>query len=226
MRPAGAFAIPAWWMGGVHLGRVVSVSDPAGLSRVKIILLAPDPDGQAELWARVAVPFAAGNCGAFFIPDVGEEVVVAFAGIGADVPIVLGSLWNGATEVPEQIGGDRVDRWTLTGKNGTRIAIVEASSGQEMVEIETPSGVKATLSDADGGSITLEVAGNTATIDTEGVSIDAFKVEIAASDFKLSAGTVSVETVKATFSHAIDCQSLTTLSVDSKSYTPGLGNIW
>ncbi|NJM28335.1 MAG: hypothetical protein HC856_09200, partial [Pseudanabaena sp. RU_4_16] len=116
---------------------MVSVEDPLGLGRVKLTLIAWDADAAAEIWARVAVPFAADNCGAFFIPDVGEEVLVVFVGGSPDAPVVVGSLWNGATQVPEQFSGDRVDRWTITGKNGTRIAIVEANSGEETVEIET-----------------------------------------------------------------------------------------
>lgn len=223
---AGAFSPPPRAMGGVYLARVVSVKDPTGLSRVKVTLTSTDPDGRAELWARVATPFAGADYGAFFIPDVGEEVVVAFVGDSRDVPVVLGALWNGKTDIPEHIGGEKVDRWTLTGKNGARIAIVEAARGKEKIEIETPKGVKATLTDANGGSITLVAGGATVTMDKTGVSIDALKVEINASDFKLSAGTVAVDSVKATFSHAVDCLSLTTLSVDSKSYTPGLGNVW
>jgi uncharacterized protein involved in type VI secretion and phage assembly len=227
MKPMGAFAVPAWWMAGAHLGRVTSVDDPQGLSRVKLTLISEDADGAAEIWARVAVGFAADNCGAFLIPDVGEEVVVVFVGNDASTPIVVGSLWSGATSVPERIGGDRIDRWTITGKAGTRIAIVEAESGQEKIEIETPGGAKMTVTDANGQSITLEAAGNTVTLDTSGVTIDAVGTcSIAASELKVSAGTVTVDSGFSKFSGVVQVDTLIANTVVSTTYTPGAGNIW
>ena len=55
-----------------YLAEVVSVQDPDSMSRVKVKLLSFDAIGEqdAEIWARVAVPFAGNNRGAFFIPDV------------------------------------------------------------------------------------------------------------------------------------------------------------
>jgi len=227
MIPAAAISRPGWWLGGAHLARVVSVDDPVGMGRVKLTLIAEDAESAAEIWARVAVPFAADNCGAFFIPDVGEEVLVIFVGGSPDAPVVVGSLWNGATQVPEQFSASRVDRWTITGKNGTRIAIVEASTGQETVEIETPGGVRATLTDANGGSIKLEAAINTVTLDTQGVSIDSGgKVTVTASQVEVSAGQVTVTAGISQFSGVVQCDTLISNSVISTAYTPGAGNIW
>lgn len=227
MKPAGPFATPAFWMAGAHLGKVVSVQDPLNLSRVQITLPGPDAEGEAPLWARVAVPFAGDNRGAFLIPDVGDEVLVLFIGNDPRHPVVVGGLWNGATAVPEELGGDRVDRWSFTGKAGTRIAIVEEGSGQEKVEIETPGGVSATLTDASGGSITLQAAGSTVTMNTQGVSIQTGgKFSVNASQIDMTAGQVKVNTGLATFSLAVKCEMLTATTVMSKTYTPGAGNVW
>ena len=224
--PTGPFATPGAWLAGAHLAKVVSVQDPQSLSRVQVTLLGPDADGDAPLWARVAVAFAGDNRGAFLIPDVGDEVLVLFAGNDVRHPIVVGALWNGSTAVPEQIGGDRVDRWTLTGKAGTRIAIVE-QSGQEKVEIETPNGAKATLTDASGGSIKLEVGGNTITMNTQGISIQTSgKFKVQASQIEMTAGQVKVDTGLATFSLGVKCEMMTASAVIGKTYTQGAGNIW
>ena len=219
---------PSTWLHGAHIATVVSVVDPDGRSRVQVQVMGADADGSALLWARVAVPFAGNNRGAFLIPDVGDEVLVLFVGGDPRFPVVAGALWNGRTSVPETIGGDRVDRWSLTGRNGTRIAIVEAASGQEKVEIETPNGVKATLTDASGGSITLDTgSGSSVTADTSGVSIQTSgTVSVQASSATITAGEVSVDAAMSTFSGAIQCQTLIATSVISASYTPGAGNIW
>lgn len=227
MNPVGLFAAPAQWLAGAHIAKVVSVQDPDSKSRVQIQLLSADPDGEAPIWARVAVPFAGDNYGAFFIPDVGCEVLVQFLAGDTTNPIVIGTLWNGATGIPETLPGNAVDRWAICGKNGTRIAIVEESAGQEMVEIETPAGARATLTDQAGGSIKLEVAGNTFEMSTSGVSIQtSSQCEVQASTVTVTASSVSVNTSMATFSGTVQCNTLIASSVVSSSYTPGAGNVW
>lgn len=221
------FAVPTAWWSGAHLARVVSVQDPQSLSRVQVQLLGPDADNDAPIWARVAVPFAGDNYGAFLIPDVDQEVLVLLIAGDARCAVVVGALWNGATGIPETIGGQNVDRWTLTGKNGTRIAIVEAGSGQEKVEIETPGGVKATLTDESGGKIKLEAAGNTITMDTQGVSVQAgAKVSVKAGQVEVSAGQVTVDAGLSKFSGVVKCDTLIATTVVASTYTPGAGNVW
>jgi len=221
------FAVPVAWWSGAHLAKVVSVQDPDSLSRVQVQLLGPDADNEAPIWARVAVPFAGDNYGAFLIPDVDQEVLVLLVAGDVRSAVVMGALWNGATGIPETIGGQNVDRWTLTGKNGTRIAIIEESSGQEKVEIETPSGVKATLTDEAGGKVTVEAAGNTITMDTQGVSVQAAaKVSVSAGQVQVSAGQVSVDAGLSQFSGVVRCDTLVATTVVGTTYTPGAGNVW
>ena len=224
----GRFAVADWWRGTVHLGIVTSVEDPDRKGRVQIKLPAIDPSGDAKIWARVAVAYAGNNFGAFFIPDIDAEVLVAFVAGDPAWPVVIGSFWNGATSPPEDLPGNGVDRWTLTGKNGTRIAIVEEQAGQEKVEIQLPSAaVSATLTDANGGEITLKAAGNTVKLATSGISIDTpGKFEIKASSMMVNAPTVTVDTGSATFTNAIICSTITTSSTVSASYTPGAGSVW
>ena len=227
MNLVGLFPAPARWFAGAHLAKVVSVQDPQSLGRVQVQLLAADPDGEAPIWARVAVPFAGDNFGAFLIPGIDAEVVVLFAANDPDHPIVVGALWNGATGLPESLPGDSVDRWTLTGKNGTRIAIVEEGNGQEKVEISTPAGATATLTDESGGEIKLEVGTNSITMGTSGISVQTgseFKVQ--ASTISLKAGTVDVQTGSASFSMAVECKTFTAVSVTSGTYSLGAGNTW
>ena len=221
------FSVPAWWFAGVHLATVVDVRDPESKGRVQIRLHAADPDGDALVWARVAVPFAGNNYGAFLIPGVGEQVLVVFPGADVRYPVVIGALWTGTASLPETLGGDAVDRWTLTGRGGTRIAIVEQGSGQDKVEIETPNGVSATLSDSGGGEITLTTGPNTLTMDSSGVAIEtAAEFSVQASTVSINGCSVTVSAGTSDFSGATSSASHSTSSVVSASYTPGAGNIW
>lgn len=221
------FANPGWWLAGTHLARVRSVEDPEGNGRVQVQIHATDPDETALLWARVATSFAGNNYGSFFIPDVDEEVLVVFAGNDARYPVVIGAMWTGAHEVPEEIPGKNVDRWSISGKNGTRIAIVEEAQGQEMVKISTPGRASATLSDANGGEIVLTVGTNTMTMDSAGISFEtAGEFSVQAQTITLGATSVTVTAGNSDFSGNTSSAKLTTGSVVSGMYSQGIGNMW
>ncbi len=215
----------------VCLAEVISVDDPDGLGRVEVELLGRTGHRSqpGTLWARVAVPFAGRSHGAFLLPDVGSEVLVGFLQGDPRYPIVLGSLWNGRARPPEHLGGagDAVDRWTLVGKAGTRIAIEEPASGQPKISLSTPGGVSAELEDSGSGQLVCRAAGATVTMDSSGVKITApGQVEVQGSMIKLSAGMVTVDTALASFSGMISCNVLQASTVISATYTPGAGNVW
>src|ERR1051326_309467 len=216
---------------GSYLATVVAVDDPQHLSRVKIRLFCADgvTDHDGPIWARVAVPFAGDEHGAFFIPDVGDEVVVNFVNGDPRLPIVLGSLWNGNAKPAETLGGsgDKVDRWTFVGKRKTRIAIVEEQDGQAKIELSTPGGVSATLQETSGGKIEYKAAGTTITVDTSGVSITTSStVTVKASKVSVTAPQVSVDAAMSTFSGIVKCDTLQATTVIGPTYTPGAGNVW
>jgi uncharacterized protein involved in type VI secretion and phage assembly len=217
----------------LFLATVINVQDPESQNRVQVRLYNADGiSGQdGPVWARVAVPFAGGNRGAFFIPDVGDEVVVAFLGGDPRFPIVLGSLWNGHDSAPVSIGGSgqSVDRWVITGKAGTQMGIVEQPASSATVSLSTPGGLKATLTDQDA-SITITDSSQTSVrIDSSGITINAptGQVQItAASQVNVTAPTVNVNAAMSVFSGIVQCQLLQATTVVSSTYSLGAGNVW
>ncbi len=215
------------------LAKVVSVKDPANLNRVQIRAYNVDgaTDQDAPVWARVAVPFAGNARGAFFIPDVGDEVLVVYLSGDPRFPVVVGSMWNGQDSAPDSIGGsgDSVDRWTITGKAGTKIAIVEDSTGPT-ISFTTPGNLSGTLTDSGGGSIEFTNAAQTSVkIDTSGVTVSAPTGEVqvtAASSVSVTAPTLTVNAATATFSGVVQCQVMQATTVVGTTYTPGAGNVW
>jgi uncharacterized protein involved in type VI secretion and phage assembly len=217
----------------LFLATVVSVADPDNRNRVQVLVYGADGvDGQnGPVWARVTVPFAGGSRGAFFIPDVGDEVVVAFVGGDSRFPIVLGSMWNGAATAPDTLGGggQSVDRWTITGKAGTRIAIVEQPASSATITLSTPGGQNVTITDQ-GTSITLTNSfQNSVTIDSSGITINAAAGQVqitAASEVTVNAPSVTVNAATSTFSGIVQCQVMQATTVVASTYTPGAGNVW
>ena len=230
--PAADLAdVPVAAVHASYLGEVVSVQDPDGLARVQVRLFNFDgvADQDAPVWARVAVPFAGANRGCFFLPTLGDEVLVTLLNGDPRFPVVVGSLWNGKDSPPDSLGGDgsAVDRWLFVGKAGTKVAIIEEQAGQPKIVLQTPGGVSATLDDAAGGKLELKAAGNTITIDTGGVSIQTgSKVSVQASQVDVSAGMVKVDAAMSNFSGVVKCDTLIATTVVSTTYTPGAGNIW
>jgi uncharacterized protein involved in type VI secretion and phage assembly len=229
--PAVAGDLPLhrpWGLGAAYLAEVVSVRDPENIGRVQVRLHGWDGvEGQdAPVWARVAVPFAGSSRGALLIPDVGDEVLVCFVAGDPRMPIVVGGLWSGSQTPPERFDGDRVDRWTFTGKQGTRIAIVEANSGPK-ITLETPGGVSATLKDEAGGKIELVAGGCTVTLESSGITIQTGgTVKVQGSSVEVSAGMVKVDAAMSTFSGIVKCDVLQATTVIASTYTPGAGNVW
>lgn len=223
--PANA---PLPWSQGGFLARVLSLDDPESRGRVKISLLAfaGVAEQDAELWARVAAAFAGDDRGAYFMPDVDDEVLVVFVQGDPRQPVILGGLWNGAAASPEQVTGG-VNRYKqIKSKNGIVITL-DDQQGQETLKLETPGGQKLTLKDGPG-SVTLEDAnGNSIKLEAAGITIQASaKVTVQASQVDVSAGMVNVDAAMAKFSGVVKCATLISNAVVSSSYTPGAGNVW
>jgi phage protein D len=78
---------------GVMVAVVTGLDDPLNLGRVTIQL--PTLAGQYESdWARTVHPGASKASGTVFLPDVGDEVLVAFEDGDVSRPYVLGGLWS------------------------------------------------------------------------------------------------------------------------------------
>lgn len=212
-----------------QLATVTDVRDPDGLGRVEIRLLSYDgTDGQsAPMWARVAVPVAGANRGTFLLPDVGDEVLVSFVGGDPRRPIVTGSMWNGRDNPTEDLGSRGMDRWSFTSRDGTRVSVVEETEGASTFKVEVPGGVTAEMTQSSGGKIEVKAAGNTITIDQQGVTVESGgTVSVTASRVSVSASSVNIDTPMATFSTTVQCQTIIATSVVGTTYTMGAGNVW
>jgi uncharacterized protein involved in type VI secretion and phage assembly len=84
---------------GVVTGKVISQLDPLSLGRVQVQLPFIDSVDLSP-WARIASPMASTETGFYFIPQMGDEVLVAFEHGDPAVPYVIGSLWSASAPPP------------------------------------------------------------------------------------------------------------------------------
>lgn len=138
----------------LQIAEVVDNNDPDKLGRVKIKF----PWNTDEtIWVRVAVPHAGQERGWFSVPEIGDEVLVGYEQDSPDLPIVLGSLYNGGN-VPH--GDTGTDDNTVKGfvtKSGNKI-VINDSDGGEQIEIVG----------SDGSQIVIEAGGPSITVETDG----------------------------------------------------------
>jgi uncharacterized protein involved in type VI secretion and phage assembly len=208
---------PGWY--GVYPAFVIDNKDPEAQGRLKIMF-----EGR-EIWARLATLMAGDNRGSRFIPDIKDEVLVAFEGGDPRRPYVVGALWNGRDRPPESMDGDN-DRKVLQSRNGVKITL-DDQDGQEKFIVETPGAQKIIMQDGPGSIVIEDRNGNSIKLESAGLTVTApGKLTIKSSIIELGAGMVTVNAGTSKFSGVIQCDTLISNSVISSSYSPGAGNIW
>ena len=123
---------------GVAVGTVTSQLDPMGLGRVQLKLPMIDST-DSSAWARVAVPMAGASRGTYLIPDVGDEVLVAFEHGDLNAPYVIGALWN--LKAPPPLPSPLPQIRTIRTQAGNEITI-STPAGQKIVL--SPTGIQIT----------------------------------------------------------------------------------
>jgi uncharacterized protein involved in type VI secretion and phage assembly len=138
---------------GVVVGVVTNNQDPDKLGRVKVKFPWLSADHESN-WARIACPMAGNDRGFFFLPEVDDEVLVAFEHGRVEFPYVVGALYNGKDKPP----GDNDD-----GKNNLRS--LKSRSGHTLTLDDTDGKEKIRIVDAKGKeSIVFDTAESTITI--------------------------------------------------------------
>jgi uncharacterized protein involved in type VI secretion and phage assembly len=222
---------------GVYPALVRDINDPENLGRIKVLLTwVPDSAGiagiereqQYEGWARLTTFMGGQNRGAWFIPEIDDEVLISFAGGHPGRPFVMGSLWNGEDIPPAAMDSARENNVKLIKSRAGNEIKIHDKAGDEYIQIQTPNGQRIKLSDYNGGGIKIQDDnGNVVELKTTGINISSNgTVDIKASKIKLDAGKLDVRSGIAKFSGIVQSDTIITKSVVASSYTPGTGNIW
>lgn len=153
---------------GVTIGLVTNNKDDTGLNRVKLKLPYLSDNDETD-WARVAQPGAGNNRGWLTLPEVNDEVLVAFEHGDIRRPYVIGGLWNDKDRPPVastsellRTDGGVVQR-SFTTRKGHKLTFVDEGSagasvsialGTKKVELKL-SDTEILVSHKDGGEITI-----------------------------------------------------------------------
>lgn len=193
---------------GLQVGKVKKIhEDPGGQTRIQVDvpMIAPNGDG---VWARIGSGYATNKAGIFFMPEVGDEVILSFVNNDPSFPVIVGSLYSSKRSSP----------FTPDEKN-TNKAIVSNSQLKIMMDddkkimvIRTPGGHVVTLSD-DQKSITIvDSNSNKLEMTSSGIALTS------ATDIKLKAtGQIQMEAQTNVSIKATANLSMEGLNVDAKA---------
>ena len=159
---------------GITIGIVTDIKDPDKKNRVKVRLLNRTDSVQETDFIRVMTPMSGKQYGAFFLPEVGDEVLVGFVDGDYTDPYVLGSLWNTKAPAPAAVQDGKNEVRTIQSKTKHKLEFndgeekpgVTLATGQEnrlviddkakTITIQDKAGENALKIDIGGGTVTLE----------------------------------------------------------------------
>ena len=181
---------------GVAIGIVTNNKDEEELGRVKVKFPWLS-DADEGYWARIAAPMAGGGRGIYFLPEVNDEVLVAFEHGDVRFPYIVGALWNGQDPPPANNDDGENNIRTIESRSGHVIRLNDKDK-EETIEIIDKSQknsivfntAKNTIAIATDKDITLSAPNGT-------IKLEAKNIEIMSSAEKgIEKGIVKIEAKK------------------------------
>jgi uncharacterized protein involved in type VI secretion and phage assembly len=157
---------------GVVTGIVKDLNDPDGQGRIELQFPWLS-DSLRSSWAPVASALAGKERGAFLMPEIDDEVLVAFEHGDINHPFIVGFLWNGVDTPPETTNQNRIiktpggHQLRFEDKDGAKKVILKSNGGHqieindaaETITIKTNSGNQFIVLNDSGQSVTVRGGG-------------------------------------------------------------------
>jgi uncharacterized protein involved in type VI secretion and phage assembly len=193
---------------GVVTAKVVNLEDPENLGRVQVMFPWLPKYKDADLasnWARVAAPMAGMERGIFFLPEIDDEVLVAFEHGDLNYPYVVGVLWN-ATDKPPAGTKDtvlasdkkKVDQRVIRSRSG-HLIVLDDTEGEEQIVIQDMTTKNSVVINSKENTLTVTLEGDIA-ITTKGAAT-------ITADKAITLDTKDAITLKSVKDVTIDCQN-------------------
>lgn len=153
---------------GLQIGKVVQLeNDPDGEDRILVRLPIVDNNAQG-IWARVASLDAGNNRGAFFRPEIDDEVVVGFLNDDPRDVIVLGMLHSSAKPAPINAQDVNHEKGFVTRSNMR----IHFNDDTKVITISTPEGNRIVLSEQDTSIVLTDQNNNKIELKPAGITLD------------------------------------------------------
>ena len=152
---------------GLQIGVVVQLEqDPEGEDRILVRLPTLDANNQG-IWMRVASLDAGNGRGAFFRPEVGDEVIVGFINDDPRDGVVLGMLHSSKNPAPI-VAKDTNHEKGFTTRSKMHIAFDDE---KKRISIDTPSKNSIVIDESEKSIVITDQNNNTIKMTTSGIEI-------------------------------------------------------
>jgi uncharacterized protein involved in type VI secretion and phage assembly len=180
--------VPSGRVYGAVVGVVTNNKDPDGMGRVKVKFPWLSAEDESH-WARVVSPMAGKERGIYFLPEVDDEVLVAFEHGDMRFPYVIGALWNGKDAPPAKNDDGKNNVRLIKSRSGHVIRLTD-EDGKEKIEIVDKSEKNSILIDTANNAITITSEKDITLSATKGtIKLDAKNIEVKSSaDSKVESG--------------------------------------
>jgi len=120
---------------GVVSAIVTNNKDTDGLARIKVKFpwMGEAKDKESN-WVRIATLMAGNERGSYFIPEIDDEVLIAFENGDINSPYMIGALWNGKDKPTDNNDDDKNDRRSITSRSGHKL-LFDDKDGEEVLEL-------------------------------------------------------------------------------------------
>ncbi len=173
-----------------QIAEVIDNHDTEELGRLQVQFPWQKADGGTSPWIRLVSTAGGGTHGFYFMPEIGDQVLVGFEYNDPNLPYVMGAMYHGEAK-PQEVSDPNNNKKVLRTKSGNQIALSDEGGG-EGIRIVNGSNVL-TLTMGEGGKITistdgaLELNGKTVSI----ASKELFEIK-AGKELKVSSGDDTV----------------------------------
>lgn len=159
-------------------------------------------------WARLSAAGGGSARGFMWVPQLGDEVLVAFAMNDVRSAYVLGGLWSTVARPPASVASDFLTKRVIkTGIAGGLGHEVEFDDASQSITVTSSTRQKITIT-----PLTIEIANTTGTLrialenESQSVSITAAqKIELSAPQISISGITVDIKATKVAVQAAGPC---------------------
>lgn len=133
-------------MTGIALAKITNIKDPKNLGRVKCAYITSDSDAGETGWIFCLTSFGGSQYGAFFHPNVGDIVALAYEKGDIHRPFVIGSLWAGDSKPPVAVQDGKNEEYKFITPNKSFIDLID-TQGKEKITVSTPKNRQVVLDD-------------------------------------------------------------------------------
>lgn len=182
-------------MQGLQMAVVTKINeDPQGEYRIQVAIPTLKKDN-LSIWARLSNFYSTKESGLFFIPEIGDEVVLGFLNNDPQFPIILGSVYSKKIN-PKYTPNEKNDIKSLLTRSKLEI---QFNDEDKIITISTPGGHKIIMDDKEKALTVMDEANkNSIIMSDKGITLEAAKDIVLKADGNISMESKGKTEIKAT----------------------------